>query len=224
MLTAQQGGEAQASKALSELFELYWFPVYGYVRRQGQGPEDAEDLTQGFFESIIRRDSLMNTAASQGKLRAFLLASLKNFLIDQHRQRTAAKRGGANSGYAMSYEDAEERLEQEVQDQDSPDVLFERSWAQTLLQDVMKRLEASYARANKLPMFEAMSPYLLHDDPPEYRGLSKQLGSTVVALRIQYHRMKQRYGELLEEEIRHTVSNAEEAQEEREFLLKVLGS
>lgn len=223
VLTAQQADGPQAQKALSDLFEVYWYPVYGYVRRRGHDTHDAEDLTQAFFESLIRRESLSRAHEDKGKLRAFLLASVKNFLIDQHRKENADKRGGSQF-IAISADAAEMRLQEELATDDAPDVLFERAWAHTLLHDVMKRLEASYARADKLPLFEALSSHLLQDTIPEYRDLSKGLGTTVVALRIQYHRMKQRYGELLDEEIRHTVSTAEEAEEERHFLLRVLAA
>lgn len=222
VLTAQQANETQAQKALSDLCEAYWYPVYGYARRRGYSPHDAEDITQSFFENLIRRQSLSRAHADNGKLRAFLLASVKNFLIDQHRKAMAAKRGGGMAVVSISSSDAEARLQHELSDDDSPDVLFERAWARTLLDDVLKRLRASYERGGKLPIFEALSPNLLQDATPEYRSLSKELGATVVSLRIQYHRMKQRYGELLEEEIRHTVNTNEEAEEERDFLFKVL--
>lgn len=222
VLQAQKGSEAQASKALSELFSLYWYPIYGYVRRQGKSPHDAEDLTQGFFEVIIRRDALNTAEASRGKLRAFLLASLKNFLIDQHRRETTERRGGTNPLLSIDQEKAENRYALEPVHEDSPDVLFERSWAQTLLQDVMANLERSYIRAKKEAIFEAMSPFLLLDENPPYRQLCKTLGQSVVSLRILYHRMRQRFGEVLEQEIRHTVSSSEEAEEERAFLIKVL--
>ncbi len=222
VITAQGGEEKQASRALSELFQLYWYPVYGYVRRKGFTSHDAEDLTQAFFEALIRRDSLTSADEAKGKLRAFLLAALKRFLIDHHRIRSAKKRGGGEPAVSIDHESAEFQYGQETADHESPDILFERAWAKTLLKDVIRKLEASYQRANRTALYEALSPHLLHDETPDYRGLAKELGTTVVALRIQYHRMKQRYGELLEQEIRDTVSTQEEADEEREFLLQVL--
>ena len=220
MLTAQKGEEVQAQKALSELFELYWFPVYSYVRRKGNSPHDAEDLTQAFFEGLIRRGSLQDVDMSRGKLRGYLLTSLKNFLISQSRVDTAAKRGGGM--VPINGEAAELLLASEHADHDSPDVLFERAWAQTLLKDVLAQLEAVYQKADRMPMFDAFSPHLLQDEVPNYRALSKTLGLSVVALRIQYHRMKLRYGKLLKSEIRHTVSTEEEALEEEAFLMKTL--
>ncbi|MFT5189705.1 MAG: hypothetical protein ACI957_002737, partial [Verrucomicrobiales bacterium] len=120
----------------------------------------------------------------KGKLRAFLLHSLKNHLVDHHGNENAAKRGGGQQVLSIDRNHAEALYEMELLDEQSPDVLFERSWAMTLLQDVLTKLQQSYERAQKVPIFEAMSPCLLRDETPNYRGLSKQLGLTVVALRF----------------------------------------
>lgn len=221
VLTAQKGEEVHAHKALSELFEQYWYPLYSYVRRRGYSKHDAEDLTQAFFESLVRKDSLRTVDASLGKLRAFLLTSVKNFLINQHRIDTAAKRGGINV-QRISTDEAEAKLEGEIADHDSPDVLFERAWARTLLEEVMAKLKEVYRELGKSKQFDLFLPYLHSGDTPDYRALSLEVGGSGVSLRVQFHRLKQRYGDLLKEAIRHTVATEEEAAEEREFLLKCL--
>ncbi len=220
--TAQKGAEQQATKAWSELFQMYWYPVYGYVRRRGHSSHDAEDITQAFFGSLFKRNFVTDVAEGRGRLRGFLLAALKNFLIDHHRRETSIKRGGGAPIISIDQAEAEHRFIREAVDKDSPDVPFERSWAQTLLQDVLGKLQASYGRAEKEEIFMALSSCLLSDESPDYRSLSVRLGCTVISLRVQFYRLKQRFGELLVDEIRHTVSSNEEAEEERAYLLKVL--
>ena len=221
ILLAQKGDESQARKALSELFEMYWHPVYHYVRFRGYSPHDAEDLTQAFFESLLMKESLRAASREEGKLRSFLLSALKNFLVDAYRRQATIKRGG-RVVKTVSHEDAEKQYESAMLDHDTPELLFERSWAQTVIQDVMGKLRASYERADRMQVFDALSPCLLASEVPPYLQLCKNMEMSGTALRVQYHRMKQRFGELLEIEIRHTVNTEEEMREERDYLIRLL--
>ncbi len=127
VLTAQSGPKDDATRALSELCHLYWYPVYAFVRRRGNSIHDAEDLTQGFFESIIRREWMDRVSQEKGKLRAFMLSTLKRFLVDHHRRETALKRGGTQTPFSIDHDHAEACYQSEPKDEASPDVLFERA-------------------------------------------------------------------------------------------------
>ena len=150
MLTAQ--GESPAAKeALEKLCRIYWWPLYGFVRREGYSPEEAQDLTQSFFELLLERRDLDVVRKEKGRLRSYLLASLKNFLAKAHRQAMAVKRGEGRPLVPLEELLARERADQEPSHKLSADRIYERRWALTLLEQVLTRLGAEYEAAGKLP-------------------------------------------------------------------------
>ncbi|MDG2123729.1 MAG: hypothetical protein P8J87_08540 [Verrucomicrobiales bacterium] len=140
------GGDP-AQRALEELCTIYWRPVYAFARGSGLTPEDAEDVTQGFFAQLIRRDSLASISSARGRLRSYLLHSLKHFRIDLHRHQNAQRRGGGTYAISIDTKEAEHALASELADHDNPEKIFERRWALALLDEAFARLETGYAKS-----------------------------------------------------------------------------
>ena len=149
VLAAGQDDSALALAALETLCRAYWYPLYAYVRRRGHGEHDAKDLTQGFFEHLLRREALGAVAPGRGKFRSFLLASLNPFLADQHDRQRAQKRGGGQPDFSLDALEAERRYQIEPADEETPEKLFERRWAMAVIDGAMARLEQEFASAGK---------------------------------------------------------------------------
>jgi len=221
VVLAAQGG--QCSGALAELCEAYWVPLYGFVRRRGYSPEDAEDLTQAFFGRLIEKDVLAKASAERGKLRSFLLGSMKNFLSDEWDKANAQKRGGGKEIISIDAELAEERFASEPPDEESPDRLFERRWALTLLERVMTGLRGQYEKKGQESVFEELHQFLAPGEAGEsYRGAAETLGMTENAVRVAVFRMRQRYAEELREQIAATVETEDEIAAEIDFLFQAV--
>lgn len=217
------GGEA-AERAMEELCAIYWQPVYAYARGSGLGPEDAEDLTQGFFHQLIGRESLAKADAARGRLRCYLLHALKHFRIDQHRRSAADKRGGGLAPISIDAADAERRLAGELAHHDDPERLFERRWALTLLDEAFARLEQEYVRAGKAALYEALRPVLVDGPDPEatYAVLGAELGMTEGAVQVSSHRLRKRFRRTLESVIAETVESPDRIDEELRHVLSAL--
>ena len=159
VLGAAQGERPASCWALEQLCGTYWYPLYAYVRRRGYSPEDAQDLTQGYFEHVLERNFFDQVDQSKGRFRAFLLATLKHFLSDQSDRQRAAKRGGRNSILSLDAEMGEERYQLEPVDTISPDKLYERRWAFTVLGEARARLRAEFAAAGRLRLYEHLDAF-----------------------------------------------------------------
>lgn len=222
MAATQADDQGAAHRALGELCQIYWYPIYCYLRSRGSAPADAEDLTQEFFADLIRRDSLATAAAERGKLRAFLLTAVKNFAINDHRKRTAAKRGGGVQPLSIDASLAERRLALEPADRDAPDLLFERAWARTLLDHARAELAAAYAKADKAELSEALAPYVgSEEEEPPYRDLADELSMSVGSLRVAVFRMRQKFRSILEREIADTLTDPSEIDAEIGYLVGI---
>lgn len=217
------GGEA-AERALGELCAIYWQPVYAYARGSGLGPEDAEDLTQGFFCQLIGRDSLSKADAARGRLRCYLLHALKHFRIDQHRRGSARKRGGGLPPVPIDAAEAEQRLAGELADHRDPEKLFERRWALTLLEEAFARLEEEYVRSGNGALYGALRPVLVDGPDPRttYATLASELGMTEGAVQVAVHRLRKRYRRALESVIAETVEDPDRVEEEMRHVLGAL--
>jgi RNA polymerase sigma factor (sigma-70 family) len=215
VLTAGRTDTAQAQAALEKLCQTYWYPLYAYVRRQGHSPEDAQDLTQEFFARLIAKNYLGDVDRSKGKFRSFLLASLKHFLANEWDKSRAQKRGGGQTIVSL---DAETRYRLEPADVVSADKVFERRWALTLLDEVLKRLRDEYAADGKTKLFEQLKETLTGERTIPYAKLGDRLGMTEGAVKMAVHRLRQRYRETLRAEIAETVSGPEEVEEELRHL------
>ena len=213
---------ASARVALEELCRIYWYPLYAYARRRGYGSHDAEDLVQGFFARLIRLNSISGTEREKGKFRAFLLAGINHYMSDARERNSAAKRDVRKTVFLDALE-AESRYALEPVDHLTPERVFERQWALSLLENVVRRLRDEYASAGKGELFDGLSFALTGDKSAEpYADLASRLKLSEGALRVSVHRIRQRYRQLLREEIAHTLAEGEDVDSELADLRRVL--
>ncbi len=222
VLTAQDESPA-AQEALEKLCRTYWRPIYSFVRRQGVGPEEAEDLTQGFFALLLERRDLDAVRKEKGRLRSYLLTSLKHFLASEQRRAMAIKRGKGQRLVPLEELGAKERIEMEPADHLSADRLYERRWASTLMEQVLRRLKDEYRTAGNAALFDWLKQ-LLTDEPgaPSRAEIAAKLGMTENAVWQALYRFRHRYQVLLREEISHTVAIASDIEDELRHLISVL--
>ena len=218
-----QGQSPAGEEALEKLCRTYWRPVYGFIKRQGAGAEEAEDLTQGFFALLLERRDFDAVRKERGRLRSYLLTSVKHFLASQQRRAMAVKRGRGQSLVRFDELSASERAEVEPTDRLSADRLYERRWALTLMEQVLRRLKDEYEVAGNAALFDWLKQ-LLPDEPgaPSRAEIAARLGMTENAVRQALHRFRQRYQMLLREEIGHTVAVASDIEDELRHLIAVL--
>jgi RNA polymerase sigma-70 factor (ECF subfamily) len=211
-------------QALEALCRTYWFPLYAYLRRQGCDSHQAQDYTQGFFASLLERQALQRADPAVGRFRSFLLASLKHFIADE-RDRTQAKKRGGGKCFPLDVDDAETRYSLEPADNMSPEKLFMRSWALTVLKEAMTQLKAECVEAGKGHIFERLKTHLQAGEAPAgYSDIAAELGMTESAVRVAVHRLRQRYGEFVRRQIAQTVANPGEVDEELRELVAALTS
>ena len=211
-----------AETALKELCEQYWFPIYVYVRSRGHSVADAEDLTQGFFERILKRQDFATADPDKGRLRSFLLKSLKHYMADEWDKATALKRGGGCTVISID-EEAEDRYKLEPQDDVSPDKLFDKRWALTVLDNVLDQLRNTYTKSGKGELFDRLKCFLAwNSGEGSHAEAAKELGMAENAVRIAIFRMRKRYAETLRALIADTVTSDEEVTEELNYLMTVI--
>jgi RNA polymerase sigma-70 factor (ECF subfamily) len=223
VVLAAQGESAEAKAALEKLCRTYWWPLYGFVRREGYKPEEAQDLTQAFFARLLERKDLETVRQERGRLRSYLLASLKNFLSKARDREVTIKRGEGRP--LVSLEDllARERTDQEPAHKMSADRIYERRWALTLLDQVLTRLRAEYEAAGKLPLFDRLKELLAGESrQPSQAEIAAELQMTENAVKQAFHRMRHRYRQLLQEEIAHTVAVQDDVEDELRHFIAVL--
>jgi RNA polymerase sigma-70 factor (ECF subfamily) len=219
----EREGEA-AKKALANLCSAYWYPLYAFVRARGSGPHDAEDLTQEFFARFLEKDSLANVSPSGGKFRSFLLVCLKHFLTNEWERARAQRRGGGETPIPLEGGEAETRYSLEPPDKLTPDLLFEKRWAFTVLEHTMKALEQEYARKGRGEEFAELKGFLPGGDGGGSRAeLAAKRGVSASAVDVAVHRLRQRFGTLLREQVARTVASEKEVDEEIQYLISVLG-
>ena len=225
VLSAQDRKSRQSERALAALCETYWFPLYAYVRRSVFSSHDAQDLTQEFFAQLLEKDFLKDVDYRRGKFRSFLLAALKHHL-GHHRERARAKkRGGGRVPFSLDFDDAENRYHLEPEDPATPERLYLRRWALTLLDRVVRRLEDESIRAGKAETFVGLKEFLTADRQSRpYRQAAESLGMTEGAVKVAVHRLRRRYRELLREEIAQTVADPAEVDDELGELFSAVGS
>jgi RNA polymerase sigma-70 factor (ECF subfamily) len=210
--------------ALEQLCQTYWYPLYAFVRRHGHRPEDAEDLTQSFFSHLLKRNFLGAVDRRKGKFRSFLLASLKYFLENERQYRAAAKRGGGRTVISLE-QCMEDRFAAEPASEQPPESLFDRDWAVAVMDRVGRRMQVDYARSGKASLFERLRPLLTDESSmSDYESLAAAMNMTANAVAIALHRLRHRYRDTLRDEIMQTVSNAEEAGREMDYLMEIMGS
>ena len=223
VMAARQAGSPEAGAALEKLCESYWYPLYAYVRRKGNDPDKAQDLTQEFFYRLIRENYLGAVDRRRGKFRSFLLTFLKHFLSDQRDRAKAQKRGGGRALISLEEMAAEERGWAEPQDGATPEHLFERRWAHALLEQAVRRLRAEYVDNHKGELFD-----VLKDIQPGERGelsyaeIGARFGLTEQAVKNAVHRLRRRHREILRDEIAQTLNDASEIEGEIQHLMAVI--
>jgi RNA polymerase sigma-70 factor (ECF subfamily) len=225
VLSAGHKSSPQSDRALGELCQTYWYPLYAFVRRKGHSKEDAEDLTQAFFARFLEKNYLEGLSAERGKFRAFLLASLKHFLANEWDKSQRQKRGGGAQHLSLDWRSADERFHLDPPDPSSPDRTFDREWALTLLEHVITRLREECARDGKLQLFDQAKGYLMVGEQAiPYSDAAKSLGLEEGAMRVAVHRLRKRYRELLRDEIAHTLHDPAQVAEELRSLQAALAA
>jgi RNA polymerase sigma factor (sigma-70 family) len=223
VVLAAQGSSPAAEEALEKLCRTYWRPIYGFVRRQGVGPEEAEDLTQGFFVLLLERRDLNTVRKEKGRLRSYLLVSLKHFLADEWRRATAVKRGKGQRLIPLEEFRDSHRVDVDRSDRLTPDQIYERRWALTVLEQVLARLREEYRSAGNVRFFDQLKKMLMDElDRPSQAEIATEFGMTENAVKQAFHRFRQRYQALLREEIAHTVAMPSDIEDELHHLIAVV--
>jgi RNA polymerase sigma-70 factor (ECF subfamily) len=210
-------------QALEMLCQTYWQPVYAFIRRNGYDPDESQDLTQDFFAVLIKKNYLVTADPKRGRFRSFLLTSVKHFLANEWNRAHALKRGGHQVPVSIDAVEAERWYAPETVEDTTPETVFERRWALSLLERVIVKLRAEYDSAGKTDLFENLSVFLNQDyDDAHYQKLAVSTGMSAGALRMAVYRLRRRYRLLLRAEIAETVSMRAEIDEEIHFLMSAL--
>ena len=224
VLAAGDNNSEASQQALQRLCQTYWYPLYVFVRRKGYSPEDAEDSTQAFFERVLEKNYFGQADREKGRFRAFLLASLKHFLSEKRREARAAKRGGGKLLSSLDAASAEERYRLEPADTITPETLYERQWAYTVMGQALIKLREEYVAAGDGKLYE-----LLNELEPgkrsslTYAAIGQCLGRSESCIKAAAHQLQKRYRELIRAEIAHTVPTVPEINAELRHLLAVIG-
>ena len=220
----QKGGEAEAAHALNEICRHYWYPIYAFTRQNGFSRHDAEDITQMFFQRVVTSEVILDAREEKGRLRSFMLGLLKRIISSHIRHVSAEKRGGSpNATLSFDDDSAEDRYLAEPADVRDPAALFDQAWAHELLAIAETKLHADYAKAGNLEIFDSLREFLpMGDNATPYAEAAKELGMSEGTLRLQIHRMRKRYGRLVEETIAETVSNPDEVRTELAHLMEAI--
>ena len=223
VLTAAASDTLGASTALEQLCSKYWYPVYAFIRKRGCDAHDAEDLTQAFFAHLLEKKAFKHADRQRGKFRTFLLAALTNFLNNEWDKAKTLKRGGNCQILSLDETAAEDRYRLEPVESITPDKLFERRWALALLDQVLDRLKREYTADGKAELFSKLESCLTGEASHGFHDeCARALGMNAGAVRTALHRMRQRFGRLLREEVLHTVGCEAEVEDEIRHLLSVM--
>ena len=219
VLAAGRSDTTRAGAALEKLCQNYWFPLYAYVRRRGYSKEDAEDLTQAFFARFLGKNYLAGLSAERGRFRAFLLASLKHFLINDWKKSQRQKRGGGEAPLSLDWQTADTKFQVAATNEPSPDKAFDREWALALLAKVIEQLQKECEADGKAKLFEQLKIFLTAGKSETAQSeTAKALGMEEGAVRVAVHRLRKRYRQLLRAEIAQTLANAADVDEEMRAL------
>ena len=225
VLTAGQRHTLQSDGALEELCRTYWFPLYAYVRRRGHTKEDAEDLVQTFFARFLEKNYLAGLNAERGRFRAFLLTSLKHFLINEWKKSQRLKRGGGEKLLSLDWKTADTKFQVAATNEPSPDRAFDREWALALLAKVIERLQQKCAADGKAQLFAQLKLFLTTGQGESAQAeVAKFLDMEEGAVRVAIHRLRKQYRQLLRDEIANTLSDVTMVNEEMRALFGAFGN
>ncbi len=223
VLTAGESDREKAREALGLLCAAYWYPLYVFARRQGCDAAESEDLTQEFLAQLLQRNDFAEVSPERGRFRSFLMASFKHLLTNAyHRQRTE-KRGGRVTFVSLENEAPETRYRLEPADLATPETLFERRWALTVLERAVERIREEYVSSEKADLFEELKEFLSNQKALPHAAIAAKHGISVGAVGVTIHRLRKRYAEVLREEISHTVGTPAEVDDEIRHLIAVMG-
>jgi len=224
IIVAAGGADSErARKGLEHLCSAYWYPIYAFIRRQGHGPHDAQDLTQEFFARLLAKNFLGAADPGKGRFRSFLLGTLKHFLSDEWDRARAEKRGGGQQFVSLDAGSAETRYKLEPAGEASAEQIFNRRWALALLEQVLTRLRGEMSAAGKLAEFEALKSSLSGEKRP-YAEIASELNTSEGAVKVAVHRLRHRYRDLIRAEIAETVATPAEIEDELRHLLAALST
>ena len=224
VLAAQADSTPKARAALAQLCERYWYPLYAYLRRSGHSADDAQDLTQAFFARILEKRTFRQADPARGRFRSFLLASLKNFVANERGRARAQKRGGVTPPLSLEFDTAEGRYRIEPPNDETPEKVFDRRWALTLLEGVLARLRGEFVKTQKETVFDHLKVYLAGQKADVgYAKVGEQLEMTEGAVKVAVHRLRRRFRHLLREEISQTVSSPDQVEDEIRHLWTAVG-
>ena len=217
--------DPQTAEALADLCRIYWPPLYSYLRGQGHGPDDAQDLTQGFFARLLERHDLRRADPARGRFRAFLLTALKRYVINEHERAASVRRGGHHVRFLGDFEEAERTYALERRTDDTPEQVFDRKWAAIALERALQRLREECHQAGKGTVADVLLPYLTDtSDLPAYRAAAARLELTEGAVKVAVHRLRQRFGAILRLEISETVLQPDDVDDEMRELLRAIST
>jgi RNA polymerase sigma-70 factor (ECF subfamily) len=224
VLHAGDSEDSSGREALEILCQRYWRPVYSYIRHRGYDTNTTEDLTQSFFTQLLEKRSLKAADPERGRFRSFLLASVKNFLSDSRDKERAQKRGGDQHFIPLEFSETK-NLRYEPADGVTPETLFERQWANSVLAEVLIRLRLEAIEGKALERFERLEGFLTGElEGTRQTQVAEELGMSADALRVAIHRLRKRFGKLLREQVAQTVADPEQVDDEIRFLLTALNS
>jgi RNA polymerase sigma-70 factor (ECF subfamily) len=223
VLTARLDDPKRARAAMERLCSTYWYPLYAYLRRRGYQPVDAEDLVQGFIEHLLECRFFELADPQKGRFRSYLLTSLNHFVSDVAARTNALKRGGGKPALTLDVAEIEHRYALELTDTCNPEQLYERRWALTLLEVVLKRLEQEVMEAGRGRMFSQLKGVLTGDrGGMSHAELARRLDMSEAAVTMAVHRLRRRFRQLIRSEIAHTVRQPDEIEDEMRHLCQVL--
>ena len=225
LIAAAGGDDSEAARAaLAALCEAYWYPLYAYVRRRGADADDARDLTQGFLASLLERRDFEHLHPDRGRFRAFLLASLQHFLANDAARRRTQKRGGRAVLIPLALDDAEGRYRFEPADRVTPETLYERRWALTIVDRVLATLRETWEADGRGEEFDALKGCLLGRAPEDgYAGVAARLGTSEGAVKVAVHRLRRKFQAQLQSLVAETVADAGDVEDEIRYLIRALG-
>jgi RNA polymerase sigma factor (sigma-70 family) len=224
VLEAARQDSASGQAALGSLYKTYWVPIYAFVRRSGQSPHEAEDLTQDFFARLVEKNWLASITREGGKFRSVLLTALKHFLSHAREHARAQKRGGGVPPVPLDGQTVERRYLAEAVDNVTPETLFERRWALGILESALERLRLEYERMEKGDLFDELKVFLSGGARPmAHAEIAARHGISVNAVGVAIHRMRRRFGELVRTQVARTVSDPKELEDELRHLIAILG-
>ncbi|MCH8219469.1 MAG: sigma-70 family RNA polymerase sigma factor [Planctomycetes bacterium] len=223
VIAAGRRSTPEAENALEQLCRTYWYPLYAFIRRRGHPSETAQDLTQGFFVKLLEKDSLAAANRNRGKFRTFLLAALKNFLSHESEKERAAKRGGDRILLSLYREEGEARYLAEPVEAMTPEKLYEKRWATTVIEQALQTLRTEYQQAGNRPLFDRLKDHLWGDRSASYADIAQEFDMNEGSVKAAAFRLRRRFAQALRDVISNTVHSPEAVEEELKTLVEAFG-